>query len=741
MSIFYTLILLLLLALTVYDLTVGVSNDAANFLNSAVGCRAARRSVLVAVAAVGVVLGASFSAGMMEVARSGVFLPHMYGFHDIMILFLAVMLTDVILLDLFNTFGMPTSTTVSLVFELLGAGIAVALFKIYSGGPDVCPNLGEYINSGNALRIISGIFSSVIVAFTCGCVVMWFSRLLFSFRYQRMYRFVGPLWSALALTAIAYFAVFKGLKSSSLVDKATLHMLQDNLGALVSCVFVGWLLLSCLLQYVLRVSTLKFAVLAGTFALALAFAGNDLVNFIGAFMAAHSAYEVANGVAAQGGDLSTLTMGALEGPVQANALYLFAAGAIMVLALAFSKKARTVTDTEVQLARSKASAKERFGSCAAARAAVRCTMNACRLAERVLPACVVNFVSKRFEPLSAEERDDAAFDLVRGSVNLTVAALLISLATSLKLPLSTTYVTFMVGMGSSLADRAWGRESAVYRITGVFTVIGGWFMTGFVACLAAFLAASAMMWLGYWGVGLMIVAAVGILIKSAILHRNRSVQQEKVLNLEDPETMQYVGEHAAADLEQMMDIYRNTVDALLKEDRGALKALKKQARRLGRAQALTRETVVLPTLGQLPPSQARHGQLLLRICEDGISMRESLMSIVKSSFNHIDNNHAGLTQTQAEELMALEAKLELFFPDLCRTLKARDFSREQEIMKQADDLGEEFGACIYRHLLREAEDESGIRTSLLYLSLLNETRSLVRKGFSLIKTERGLFTA
>lgn len=743
MSEIYIAILGILLLLAIFDLVVGVSNDAANFLNSAVGARAAKRSVIMTVAAVGVVVGASLSGGMMEIARSGVFVPAQFNFQDIMILFLAVMLTDVILLDLFNTFGLPTSTTVSLVFELLGAAIAVALFTMNSGLPGVSDNLGDYINSEKSLTIISGIFCSVAVAFTCGIIVMWFSRLLFSFRYQKAYKYLGAVWSALALTAITYFAIFKGLKSSPLIGKETLAMLDANIALYTGMALVFWFIACFILQHVFKANTLRLTVLAGTGALALAFAGNDLVNFIGVFMAAESSVQIAQAHIAAGGELSTLRMGALAEPVQANIWWLLGAGGVMVAALYFSKKARTVTETEVKLARSSAgSGKERFGSSLAARTLVRYTLNAARIIEKITPAPVARFVGERFRPLDESEMEDgAAFDLIRASVNLTVAALLISLATSLKLPLSTTYVTFMVGMGSSLADRAWGRDSAVYRITGVLTVIGGWFLTGLGALTAAFITATVMMYGGVWGIALMMLVAGAILVKSAMLHRNKDKQTTVILDLTKESTLRENGIRAAGRLGRVMGIYRATVQALLAEDRDALKCLRKKARDLNKTLHRVKEDEILPTLHGLEASLAPRGQMLFRIHESSMSVAESLVLIVKASFNHIDNNHIGLSQEQAQDLLSMTDKVSAFFPDMCRILESADFSNMDDVIHQAGDLSSEFAECITRHLVRASEDESGMRNSILYLNLLNETRTMVRKAFLLMKEQRELFSA
>ena len=736
MSEMYMALLGILLLLAVFDLIVGVSNDAANFLNSGVGCRVSKRSTLLAVAAVGIVLGSSFSGGMMEIARNGVFIPAEFSFHEVMILFLAVMLTDVILLDLFNTFGLPTSTTVSLVFELLGAALATALF-VMSRDEAAAQSLGAYINSGKALGIISGIFCSVVVAFSCGVVVMWFSRLLFSFRYRAAYRYVGSLWSALALTAITYFAVFKGLKSSTVISKETLALLEAHLAVATSLSFGFWLVLCAVLQYVFRANTLKLTVFAGTCALALAFAGNDLVNFIGVFMAAESSYHIASEYVAQGGDLASLKMGALAEPVHANLFYLLGAGLIMVGALFFSKKARTVTETEVKLAGHN-SGKERFGSCLPARLAVRYAIRASRFICRVTPAPVARFVGERFRPLD-EDESGAAFDLVRASVNLTVSALLISLATSLKLPLSTTYVTFMVAMGSSLADRAWGRDSAVYRITGVFTVIGGWFMTGIGACTAAFITASVMMYGGIWGVALMMGIAGFVLVKSSILHGRRSDEAVQVLDLSRQDTLREIGETSANRLGRELGIYKATVRALLQEDREALKRLRRKAREINRAVAAEKENMVLPSLQGLSADLAPQGQILFRIHESSIAIAESLLSIVKASYKHIDNNHVGLNEAQAADLLEMGRRLDGLFPDLCRMLQESRFDNLDRLIRQGDDLSAEFAEFITRHLVRASDDETHTRTAILYLNLLNETRVMLRKSFTLLKEQRELF--
>ncbi len=731
MDTIYYVIYALLLLLSVFGLVVGVSNDACNFLNSSLGCRAASRRVVVAVAAVGVILGASFSGGMMEVARSGFFYPEMFSFNEIMLLFLAVMVANVILLDIFNTLGLPTSTTVSLVFALIGSALGMAFFS----GSGV--SMGEYIRIDNTLRIIAAIFCSVAIAFTCGTITMWFSRLLFSFRYNRAYRYIGPLWCGFALTAISYFAIFKGVKSSSILSADVLAYMEANLSMLVLATFVFWSVFSGFMQYVVKFNTLRLAVLAGTGALALAFAGNDLVNFIGVFMAAQDSIGIANAWMEAGNSLDTLKMGALNEPASANLIYLVISGLIMVVTLFVSKKAMNVSATELNLSSSGAG-KERFGSCQPARVLVRWTLNALRFVEKVTPKPVAEFVGRRFIPLTPEEETGAPYDLVRGSVNLTTAALLISLATELKIPLSTTYVTFMVAMGSSLADRAWGRDSAVYRITGVLTVVGGWFLTAIAACCAAFLVALIMACGGFWGMVGMIVLAGFLLIKSTFFtHLSKPV--DTVLDLNKEASVHEYGASAAGRLGRMVGIYKATVKALLEEDRDALKRLRKKSRGIRRELELKRENEVLPTLSTLPKDLADRGQLVFRISEISLVTCERLHTLVKASFNHIDNNHSGLNEDQARDLLALTSKIGQFYPNLLDMLKAEDYEGIEQMLHDAGSLSDDFADSITRHLMHSTQDESGMRNGILYLTLLNETRAMVSHAFALIRRIKELY--
>ncbi len=732
----YIAIIGILFLLAVFDLVVGVSNDAANFLNSAIGSRAAKRSFIVAAAAIGVIIGASLSSGMMEVARSGIFKPEMFTFHEIMLLFLAVMLTDVILLDLFNTFGMPTSTTVSLVFELLGAAAAMATYKIYVvGGENIATSVFDYINRAEVLRIILAIFSSVAIAFTVGCILMWFSRLLFSFQYKKTYQYIGSIWCAIALTAITYFAVFKGLSKSTLFDKATIANLNENIVLYTGYAWVIWFVVCLILQYAFRLNILRFIVITGTAALALAFAGNDLVNFIGVFMAAKASFGLASEVAAQGGDYMNMNMSSLSAKVQTEMVYLIGAGLIMVGALFFSRKARTVSDTEVKLARSNMGV-ERFGSTLPSRAIVRYTMNVIRILKKVTPAPIQNFISARFRPLDPSEETGAAFDLIRATVNLTAASLIICWATSQKLPLSTTYVTFMVAMGTSLADRAWGRESAVYRITGVLTVVGGWFFTAIAAFTAAFVTATVLAYGGVWGIALMCLVVCSILIKTTIMHRKSIKREINALDLSDAATLKQVGEDSAKTLGQIIAIHHAAVKALVEEDHSSLKAMRRRARNMDKLLKLRKNDEVLPSLHNLPTELIKRGQMLYRITESLQEISESLNTIVSGAYAHIDNHHRGLNAQQAGDLISMSKKVRSIFPDMRSMLETGNYSNVETLIGQAGDLSDEFGDCISRHLAQRTDDIGNMRSGILYLNLLNETRSMVRKSFSLIKEQK-----
>lgn len=735
----YIVIVLVLLGLAALDLVVGVANDAVNFLNSAIGSKVAPLWLILTVASAGVLIGSLFSSGMMEIARSGVFYPGKFTFNDIMLLFLAVMVTDVILLDVFNTFGLPTSTTVSLIFELLGAAVAVALVNIWRTDTGI---LLDYINSGKALTIISGILVSVVIAFTVGSLIMYFSRLLFSFNYTKSFKYIGAIWTGLALTAISYFAIFKGLKGTTLVSKDVITYISDNIWTILGMTMVFWTVFMALLQWVFKVNILRIIILSGTAALALSFAGNDLVNFIGVFMAGLSSFEIASGVVATGGSVDTLTMGKLAEPIVVNPYYLLGAGIIMILALWFSKKARSVTATGVDLSR-QGDGIERFSSTGASRSLVRSAININKFVSFITPRKVSEFIESRFVPAEKDE-SNAAFDLIRASVILTVSALLISLGTSLKLPLSTTYVTFMVAMGSSLADRAWGRESAVYRISGVLTVISGWFLTALVAFTVSAIVAFALM---YGGV-VAIIGSIGLVIflsiQFAIIHKKREAANASAMENEHKTEHDIITE-CTHEIEQSVNniihIYQGVLDGLFSEDRKALSKLYKMSDEFHGRSKRRRLNEVLPTIQKLEHQSLDTAQYYVQAVDYFYEISMSLRFITEASYKFIDNAHEGFSKEQIEDLKMLGTEFIAVYSDFNEMIQKNDYSGLALIKERRATLLDLYSELVKKQIKRTKEKKSGSRNTILYLSILNETKVIAMKSVNLMRAQMNMYNS
>lgn len=733
----YLIIVIILLALAVLDLSVGVANDAVNFLNSSIGSKVAPLWVILTVASVGVMLGTMFSSGMMEIARSGVFHPEMFSFKNIMMLFLAVMLTDVILLDVFNSLGLPTSTTVSLVFELLGAGVAVALFSIWqnNGG-----NLVEYINSGKALAIISGIFVSVAIAFVVGSTVMFISRSIFSFNYRRSFKYLGAIWSGFALTAITYFIVFKGLKGSPFVVTDFLDMIGENMLKTLLITFAGWTLIMAILQFIFRVNILKIIVLAGTMALALAFASNDLVNFVGVPLAGLDAYKHASEVLSSGGSIDTLYMDSLNGAVKADVAIMLAAGLVMVLALWFSKKARSVTETEVNLGR-QGSGLERFSSTPLSRSLVRWAVDANKGIKKVLPQSFLDKLNSRFVMPEEENASGASFDLIRASVNLTISAMLIALGTSLKLPLSTTYVTFMVAMGSSLADRAWGRESAVYRITGVLTVIGGWFITALVAFTVAGLVASALVWGGKIVVFVMVALIAFLLFKSSKFHSKRKSNEAKQGQLlEDESGIVKTSTVEVRDtIKSVLSIYHDNIIGLRNEDRALLRDISARADELYKEYRTKRTYEVVPTIQSITLRELDIEQEYVQIVDYTYEISKALRVITSDSSMYINNNHKGFSDVQEEDMETLNKRIALLYNTFIDIIDSNDYSKFSEVNELRDEILELCARLTKRQIKRVKAGDNSTRNSILFLNILNESKNIALQSVNLMKSQRNMF--
>ncbi len=736
MELIYTIVLVILVITAVSGLFVGVTNDAVNFLNSAIGSRAASIKTILAVASVGIIVGAVTSSGMMEVARTGMFNPELFTFREVMMLYLAVMLGNVVLLDIYNSLGLPTSTTVSLIFCLLGAAIAVSIYKIAHTAGLNAGNLGGFINSGRAMGIVSAILISVVLAFVLGTIIMYISRVLFTFRFQKIFKNWGALWCGVSITAIVYFALFKGLKTQ-LAGTPVIDFMTGNL--FVSLLII-WVASSAILFGLqrLKVNILKINILAGTFALALAFAGNDLVNFIGVPIAGFDSYKMA----AASGNME-MTMEGLRESVPANFGFLLAAGLIMIVTLWTSKKAMHVTETEIKLS-SQSEGEEKYGSTVMSRAIVRAAVNMNNGYKRRTPKRVQEFVNRRFEHLNAAERGDGAYDMIRAVVNLTCSALLIASATSLKLPLSTTYVTFMVAMGSSLADRAWGRESAVYRISGVMTVIAGWFVTGMGAFIIAFAVAMGLMYGGTIAIIVISALAMYMIVRSNVKAKRKKPEDL----LEGQQTSSWIdvtsdakeilhqcGDEVRDVMDKVTKIYNRTLLGVMKENRKVLRDMVKESNDLF-YQARERKYAMMPILHKLQGSDIETSHYYVQVVDYLSEVTKALVHITRPCFDHIDNNHEGFSKEQVRDLMLVNDNVKKVYDTINGMLQTSDFSDMDKVMHMRDELMEMINDVIKNQLRRINDNEGSTKASVLYLNILNETKTMVLQSRNLLKSQK-----
>ena len=731
-EIYYVMVAILAI-LAISGLYVGVTNDAVNFLNSAIGSRAAKFRTVLIVASIGIIVGVLTSSGMMDVARHGMFHPELFTFREVMMLYVGVMFANVILLDIYNSLGLPTSTTVSLIFCLLGSAVAVSLFKIGSDPTISFAELGEYINTTRAMGVVSGILLSVILAFAVGTLVMWISRMIFSFRYMKMLRRLGAVWCGVSLTSILYFAVFKGLKSllkgSLFVEWVNEHLLLALAGTWIACSLLLFFL------QLFRVNILRVTILAGTFSLALAFAGNDLVNFIGVPIAGLEAFTESS---AAGGDV-TIMMDALAAPSSgsnsSNTIYIVISGIIMIATLWTSRKAMNVSQTELSLTSAGDSADDvQFSSSMFSRALVRAAVNTSRLLDKITPAPVKNFVEKRFEWADIEH-SGAPYDMIRSTVNLTAASLLIALGTSLQLPLSTTYVCFMVAMGSSLADKAWGRESAVYRITGVFTVVAGWFVTGFGGFIIAFILGLLLMWGGNWAFGAITLLCVYMFIHSNFMPKKKKEENKK----SDAEVRENLVNNTMTGVSDTIKattrIYNRTIVALMKENRKALKELTAEAAEMYEENRRLKYSIA-STLRSTYGSDLNLSLYYVQILDYLNEMTKSLVHITRPSFEHIDNNHTGLSQIQTETLMSINADVNEIYSRIIYMFTSNDFSTIDEVLMMRDNLFERLAKSTKEELGRINAGESNSRAGMLFLGIISETKTMVLQSRNLLKSRR-----
>ncbi|MDB2620194.1 inorganic phosphate transporter [bacterium] len=734
----YILMLIALAILATVDLVVGVSNDAVNFLNSAIGSKAIAIRNIMIIASIGVFFGAITSSGMMEVARKGIFNPGMFMFQDIMFIFMAVMITDILLLDVFNTLGMPTSTTVSIVFELLGAAVAISLIKISQNDAESISAIWNYINYEKASLIIFGILLSVVVAFSVGAIVQFVSRLIYSFNFEKRPSYINALFGGFAITAITYFIIIKGMKGTPYY-KDVKFLIEDNTLTIIAGSFLFWTLISQVFIKLFNLNVLKLIIGIGTFSLAMAFSGNDLVNFIGVPIAAWNSYEAWS---VSGVEANAFSMEILAKKVPSNVWLLLIAGGIMVVTLWTSSKARNVIKTGIDLSR-QGEGHEKFQPNPLSRLVVRASMGINSGITYIFPAKTIAFVNSKFQKPVIELTKDKtyelpAFDMVRASVNLIVAGILISIATSLKLPLSTTYVTFMVAMGTSLADRAWGRESAVYRVAGVINVIGGWFLTAITAFLAAALVAYLISW-DMVMIPILLVLVAFLIGRNTIIHRKKSkeVKEQEYIQRADLITINGVieesADHISGVANRVNKLYTNVVDDLSNHDLNKLRKTDKHVGKLNEEIDNLKDGVFyfIKSLDDTSVQASRFYILVLGYLQD---VAQSISYISRASFKHVNNNHKNLKKGQLKDLKEIDNQLTELLGKVSSVFELRAFDDLEEILIEKQDLLKDVSDSIEKQVTRIRIEESSPKNTTLYFSILLETQDLITALMSLLQT-------
>jgi len=734
--------LVALLALAITDLVVGVSNDAINFLNSAIGSKAISMRTILIVASVGVAVGAIFSSGLMEVARKGIFMPGEFYFEEIMVIFMAVMITDVLLLDFFNSLGLPTSTTVSIVFELLGAAVCMAVIKIYKENDGNLALLGDYINTTKATEIIIGILMAVVIAFLIGAFVQYISRLIFSFQFEKKIKYVGAVFGGVSLTAILYFIVIKGLKSVPYITADTMEYINTNTLIIVFIGFVIFTAISQFLMSVLKINILKTIIIIGTFALALAFAGNDLVNFIGVPIAAWQSFDLWQSAHEATGVLpSEFAMTGLSGSVPTPEILLVVAGAIMVITLWFSTKARSVVDTGINLSR-QGDGVERFEPNWLSRGIVRYSVLFGNAMSTILPGSLKRRIDNKFDKptanLKSRRIDAPAFDMVRASVNLVVASVLISIGTNMKLPLSTTYVTFMVAMGTSLADRAWDRESAVYRVAGVLNVVGGWFVTAIVAFSAAAIFGAIIYFGGPIALAVLIILAIVLVVRSGVLHSRKSKEEKtrKRFKKSDIITINEITSETSENISNVIGginkMYSKTVDQLGYYDLNKLKKNYKKIEKLESEVDELKDNIFyfIKSIDEDSVEASKFYILTLDYLQD---MVQSISFITRNSYNHVHNNHKNLKFNQIRDLKRVDDKMQILFDEVTETFDNHEFGNIKNLLSEKQELMDYVSDLIQKQIQRIRTSESSPKNTKLYFGILLETKDLIGSTMNLLQ--------
>jgi len=734
----YIILVVLLMVLAFADLVVGVSNDAVNFLNSAIGSQVASKRNIMIIASFGILIGALFAGGMMEVARKGIFNPQMFNFHEVMIIFLAVMFADIILLDVFNTYGLPTSTTVSIVFELLGAAIIAAVIKL-STNPQNADDILSYINSGSALTIISGIFISVGVAFIFGLVIMYLVRLFFTFNPVTQTQYQGVIWGALSLSGITYFLLFKGLEGAVFIPASLIEWTKANTAEMFGITIIFWLIVFYVLSNFFKFPILKIVVLAGTFALAMAFASNDLVNFIGVSVAGFEAYDTwkSSGVSAD-----SLLMVSLSKAYPAPTYMLVIAGIVMIFTLWFSKKAKTVTETEVSLGR-QSEGLERFSSNRFARGLVRLTWKPNRKTNTSSNG-FFHWVENRFQPFKPLRNEmiianPPAFDLVRASVNLSVSSSLIAFATSLKLPLSTTFVTFMVAMATSLSDRAWGRDSAVFRVSGVLSVILGWLLTAFIAFSVSGLFAFIMFKFDMYGVGFLVLFTILFITMTIRFHNKKEKSNAKILEstmkteiIPAKQIINSTSGSLADSLDAVADGFVAAIEGLLTEDRKKLREALKAMERLEKSNEEFKYTFY-NSIRRIQEELSEGSRLYLMAYDIEQDLVQSAVFVTETARKHVEDMLGALDEDQANNIRKISQDLSLFFKDCSQITRNRNYVQYDEIKARKKQLLEEIENLIARQAKGIKNETYSARNSILVFNILLETKDLISISARLVK--------
>ena len=735
METFLPVVIAFIFVLAILGIVAGVSNDATNFMSAAVGTKSASYRAVTIIAALGIIIGSLMSNGMMEIARNGVFSPQHFFANEIIYIYLAVMIANLILLDVFNTLGLPTSTSVSLVFELLGATVAIAMIKMHDGTAGV--TLAELINTDKALTMVVGIFLSVAIAFIFGIIVQYITRLIFSFNYLKNLKWKIGIFSGIATTALIYFMLIKGMKGAAFITADMHAWIDAHTWMLLGISFVFFTVLMQIL-YFLKVNVLKLVVLIGTFALAMAFAGNDLVNFIGVPLAGLDTYL---DVRHSNVPMESLSMGSLNTMSAANTIYLVAAGLVMAVTLLTSRKAKIVLQTSLDLSKQNGG-NESFGSSAIARSLVRFTNNMVTSIDNILPAKFKSWIEKRFDSREMILEENASFDLIRGAVSIVLASMLIALGTSLKLPLSTTYVTFMVTMGASLADRAWSRESAVYRVTGMFSVIGGWFITAIVAFLICFVIALLFYYGGIVAMIVMIALAVVIIIKNrAKTNKNNDTDDlfEQALNTSDQEVIyETLIQHNKESISELLniskDIYNDVVNAFMKED---IKTLRKASNdcRLAKdkmKQLKRKEIIIMRRLDDKMINKNTWFHLSYNCIEQ---ILYALRRICDPCKEYVDNSFTPLDKKYLPEVEILKDNVLWSLSAADNTILNSDYKDVEYIMEQITARESAVIEMSHEQMNRIQHDRDNIDLALLYLNIIQESSELVTEMRHLLRSE------